>query len=78
MGIEELILTLALGLLKWKPKPNLYVEEALLRLKKNLEGSIEWDDLHKKLYATDASVYKMTPLAVAFPKNKKQHGCMLQ
>jgi FAD/FMN-containing dehydrogenase/Fe-S oxidoreductase len=47
------------------------VEEALLRLKKNLEGSIEWDDLHKKLYATDASVYKMTPLAVAFPKNKK-------
>jgi FAD/FMN-containing dehydrogenase len=47
------------------------VKEALLNLKKNLEGSLEWDKLHKQLYATDASVYKMTPLAVAFPKNKK-------
>ena len=47
------------------------MEEALLRLKKNFEGSIEWDELHKKLFATDASVYKITPLAVAFPKNKK-------
>ena len=46
------------------------MEEALLKLKKSLEGELEWDDLHKKLYATDASVYKMTPLAVAFPKNK--------
>jgi len=47
------------------------VKEALLNLKKNLEGSLEWDILHKQLYATDASVYKMTPLAVALPKNKK-------
>ena len=47
------------------------MKEALLSLKKNLEGSLEWDILHKQLYATDASVYKMTPLAVAFPKNKK-------
>jgi FAD/FMN-containing dehydrogenase/Fe-S oxidoreductase len=47
------------------------VEEALLQLKKNLDGELEWDELHKKLYATDASVYKMSPLAVAFPKNKK-------
>ena len=47
------------------------MKEALLNLKKNLEGSLEWDKLHKQLYATDASVYKMTPLAVAFPKNKK-------
>jgi hypothetical protein len=47
------------------------VQENLLSLRNQLEGEIEWDDLHKKLYATDASVYKMLPLAVAYPKKLK-------
>ena len=34
-----------------------------------MEGELEWDRLHQTLYATDASVYKILPLAVAFPKN---------
>ena len=34
-----------------------------------MEGELEWDHLHQTLYATDASVYKILPLAVAFPKN---------
>ena len=44
------------------------MEKNLEQLSKALEGSLEWDSLHKTLYATDASVYKMLPLAVAFPK----------
>ena len=34
-----------------------------------LSGTLHWDRLHQGLYATDASVYRMTPLAVAFPEN---------
>ncbi|MCX2719669.1 FAD-binding and (Fe-S)-binding domain-containing protein [Lentiprolixibacter aurantiacus] len=34
-----------------------------------LEGTIHWDDLSRKLYATDASVYRMVPEAVAYPKS---------
>jgi FAD/FMN-containing dehydrogenase/Fe-S oxidoreductase len=33
----------------------------------SLSGSLHWDSLHKHLYATDASVYRMLPLAVAYP-----------
>ncbi|KGK28871.1 FAD-binding and (Fe-S)-binding domain-containing protein [Cellulophaga sp. E6(2014)] len=38
-------------------------------LKERLEGELRIDKLSKALYATDASVYRKTPLAVAFPKN---------
>ncbi len=34
-----------------------------------LEGEFFYDELTKALYATDASVYRMMPLAVAYPKN---------
>jgi len=37
-------------------------------LNKELNGEIRNDLLYKKLYATDASVYKKYPIAVAFPK----------
>ena len=30
-----------------------------------------YDNLHKSIYATDASVYRKIPLAVAYPKNKE-------
>ena len=43
----------------------------LENLNHNLSGNILFDDLHKTLYATDASVYRKTPLAVAFPKDEK-------
>jgi len=35
----------------------------------SLKGSLLFDDLHKSIYATDASVYRKIPLAVAFPKD---------
>ncbi len=34
-------------------------------------GELLVDSLHKSLYATDASVYRKIPLAVAFPKNER-------
>ncbi len=35
---------------------------------RGLEGELLFDDLTKSLYATDASVYRKVPLAVAYPK----------
>ena len=45
------------------------MKEALKRLKSNFQGDIFSDDLMRKIYATDASVYKILPLAVAIPKS---------
>lgn len=42
----------------------------LLALSKALQGSLFFDDLHKSIYATDASVYRKIPLAVAYPKSE--------
>jgi FAD/FMN-containing dehydrogenase/Fe-S oxidoreductase len=43
----------------------------LKTLKKTLKGDLYFDDLMKSIYATDASVYRMLPLAVAYPKDKE-------
>ncbi len=40
----------------------------LQNLKTKLKGELHFDQLHKAIYATDASVYRKTPLAVAYPK----------
>ena len=37
---------------------------------KLFDGEFYFDDLHKTLYSTDASVYRKIPLAVAFPKSE--------
>ena len=42
----------------------------LKKLHNSLSGDVLFDNLHKTLYATDASVYRKIPLAVAFPKEK--------
>jgi len=39
-------------------------------LDNSLSGDVLYDNLHKTLYATDASVYRKIPLAVAYPKNE--------
>ncbi|MDC9723333.1 MAG: FAD-linked oxidase C-terminal domain-containing protein [Urechidicola sp.] len=41
----------------------------LLNLQSKLSGDLFFDDLHKSIYATDASVYRKTPTAVATPKS---------
>ena len=40
-------------------------------LEKQLDGELFYDDLMKTIYATDASVYREFPLAVALPKNER-------
>ncbi len=50
----------------------------LEQLSKKLSGELQWDSLHKHLYATDASVYRMLPLAVAYPKDEKDLVHLIQ
>ena len=42
--------------------------KSLLKLSTSISGEIYFDDLHKSIYATDASVYRKIPLGVAYPK----------
>ena len=44
--------------------------KTLESLKSILDGELHFNDLMRKLYATDASVYRKLPLAVALPKSK--------
>jgi len=46
------------------------LKEKLHQLAENLQGELHFDNLHKEIYATDASVYRKIPLAVCYPKNK--------
>lgn len=46
------------------------MNKLLERLNKDLQGSLHFDQLLRTLYATDASVYRELPLAVAYPKSK--------
>ncbi len=39
------------------------------KLKNSLEGEFIYDNLYRSIYATDASVYRMLPEAIAFPKS---------
>ncbi len=43
--------------------------KALQQLEDSIDGELLFDALHKSLYATDASVYRKLPLAVAFPRS---------
>ncbi|WCO03264.1 FAD-binding and (Fe-S)-binding domain-containing protein [Psychroserpens ponticola] len=47
-------------------------------LSSQLEGELYFDELMKTLYATDASVYRMLPLAVATPKTKADIKSLIQ
>ncbi len=47
------------------------MEAKLAAFEYRFKGDFFYDDLHKILYATDASVYRKLPLAVAFPKNEE-------
>ncbi|MFC4634578.1 FAD-binding and (Fe-S)-binding domain-containing protein [Dokdonia ponticola] len=43
----------------------------LKQLSSQLSGELHTDTLHKHIYATDASVYRKVPQAVAFPKDTR-------
>ncbi|MCS5489839.1 FAD-binding and (Fe-S)-binding domain-containing protein [Algoriphagus limi] len=57
-------------------QPNLL--PLLEKLAAQLEGSLHFDRLTKTLYATDASVYREMPLAVAFPKSESDIQKLIQ
>jgi len=39
---------------------------------------VAFDNLTRQLYATDASLYQVEPLAVAFPKSAREAGAIIQ
>lgn len=41
----------------------------LAQLGTSIQGEVKTDQLHRVIYATDASVYRKLPLGVAYPKN---------
>ena len=47
-------------------------------LSKTLSGELFYDDLIKSIYATDASVFRMVPLAVAYPENNEDIKQLIQ
>lgn len=47
------------------------MKDQLKQLENNLLGELKTDKLHQTIYATDASVYRILPLAVAIPKTEK-------
>ena len=54
------------------------MKEALHKLQSELSGELHLDHLHQSLYATDASVYRKLPLAVAVPKSTKDIQLLIQ
>lgn len=44
------------------------MQDKLHHLQQSLEGELHFDSLMRALYATDASVYRELPLAIAYPK----------
>jgi len=47
-------------------------------LLKSLSGELLFDNLTKSIYATDASVYRKIPLAIAFPKNTQDLKTLIE
>ncbi|MCK8142499.1 FAD-binding protein [Flavobacterium sp. I-SCBP12n] len=46
------------------------ITQKLLELSTSLEGTLLHDELHKILYSTDASAYRIFPIAAAIPKSE--------
>lgn len=57
-------------------RPNLVPH--LEKLASQLEGPLQFDRLTRTLYATDASVYREMPIAVAFPKSESDIQKLIQ
>ncbi|MEZ4979724.1 MAG: FAD-linked oxidase C-terminal domain-containing protein [Chitinophagales bacterium] len=53
-------------------------QQNLTALANELEGELHFDSMSLAMYATDASVYRELPVAVAFPKTKKDIQSLIQ
>jgi FAD/FMN-containing dehydrogenase/Fe-S oxidoreductase len=54
------------------------MKTSLEKLNAAIDGDVKFDALHKTIYATDASVYRKLPLAVAYPKNESDIKTLIQ
>ena len=54
------------------------MKKQLIALKEKLKGELYHDTLMRHIYATDASVYKMKPLAVAYPNSINDIKLLIQ
>ena len=54
------------------------ITENLNKLAILLSGELHLDNLHKSIYATDASVYRKLPLGVIYPKNNQDLKTLIQ
>ena len=54
------------------------INHKLNQLQNQLQGELFYDDLHRHIYATDASVYRMLPEAVAYPKTAADIKLLIQ
>ena len=55
------------------------IQKSILEnLQKKLQGELHFDALYKSLYATDASVYRKIPTAVAYPKNSQDLKILIE
>ena len=57
---------------------SLHLTSKFVDLQTKMSGELHYDALMKTLYATDASVYRMLPLAVALPKTKEDIKLLIQ
>lgn len=49
----------------------LFMTDKLESLQRQLAGELHYDELMRRIYATDASIFRELPLAVAYPKHKE-------
>lgn len=54
-----------------QPIQPLDIQASLIQLGEQLDGELMIDAMHRKLYATDASIYQEIPLAVALPRHSQ-------
>ncbi len=54
------------------------MEQALRTLESQMEGELHSDRLNRAIYATDGSIYRKWPLAVAKPKSKEDLRLLIQ
>lgn len=47
------------------------LRDALVALDRAIEGEVRHDPVHRALFATDASLYEVLPVGVAFPRNRE-------
>ena len=55
------------------------IEESVKKtLQKEISGEVRFDEITREIYSTDASIYRILPLCVTFPKNTNDVKTIVQ